>query len=74
MSSDAAVVFDKSELVKSIHEEAHARAGSADHLRKGFLRDLVNVSPPEGGDIESGLISFNHRRASSRFRPLQDDH
>jgi len=40
---DAPVVFDKPELAKSIHEEANARASSADHLRQGLLRDLGNI-------------------------------
>ena len=40
---DVAVVFDKAELSKSIHEEADAGAGGTDHLRQGLLRDLGNV-------------------------------
>jgi hypothetical protein len=40
---DAPVVFDKPEFAKSIHEEAHAGAGGADHFREGLLRDFGNV-------------------------------
>ena len=40
---DAPVIFDKPELSKSIHEEADAGAGGADHLGQGFLRNLWNV-------------------------------
>ena len=43
MNQDAAVVFDKTELAKAVHEEADARAGGANHLRQGLLRDLGNV-------------------------------
>ena len=40
MDPDAAVVFDKAELAKSIHEEADAGAGGADHPCQSFLRDF----------------------------------
>src|ERR1017187_10071717 len=40
---DAPVVYDETELAKSIHEEADAGAGGADHLRQSLLRDLGNV-------------------------------
>jgi hypothetical protein len=40
---DASVVFDKTELAKSIHEEADAGASGADHFRQGLLRDFGNV-------------------------------
>jgi hypothetical protein len=43
MNPDAAVVFDKTELAKSIHKEAHTGAGGADHLRQSFLSDPGNV-------------------------------
>src|ERR1035441_5887033 len=39
---DAAVVFDKTELAKAIHEEADAGPGGADHLCQRLLRDLGN--------------------------------
>src|ERR1022692_1826227 len=39
---DAAVVFDKAELAKAIHEEAYAGPGGADHLCQRLLRDLGN--------------------------------
>jgi hypothetical protein len=40
MNPDATVVFNKAELAKAIHEEAHARPGGADHFGQSFLRDL----------------------------------
>jgi hypothetical protein len=42
MNPDAAVVFNKAELTKAIHEEADARAGRSNHLCQSFLRDLWN--------------------------------
>jgi hypothetical protein len=39
MNPDATVVFNKAELAKAIHQEAHARPSGADHLRQSFLRD-----------------------------------
>ena len=42
MDPDAAVVFDKAELAKAIHEEADAGPGGADHLCQSFLRDGRN--------------------------------
>ena len=39
MDPDAAVVFDKAELAKVIHEEADAGPGGADHLCQSLLRD-----------------------------------
>jgi len=42
MDLDAAVVFDEAELAKSIHEEADAGPGGADHLCKSFLCDSRN--------------------------------
>ena len=42
MDPDAAVVFDKAELAKAIHEEADAGPGGADHLCQSFLRDRRN--------------------------------
>ena len=41
---DPSAVFDKPEFAKSIHEEAHAGAGGADHLRESLLRDFGNDS------------------------------
>jgi hypothetical protein len=61
MNSDSAVVFDKSELAKSIHEKAHTRAGSADHLREGFLRDFGNALFPF-----ARLAKFRHQQEYSR--------
>ena len=34
------VVANEPELPKSVHEEAYAGTGGADHLRQGFLADL----------------------------------
>jgi hypothetical protein len=42
MNPNAAVVFNKAELAKAIHEEANAGPGGADHLGQSFLRDLRN--------------------------------
>ena len=43
---DAAVVFDKAELAKSIHEEADAGPGGANHFRQRSLCDLRNQRFP----------------------------
>lgn len=48
VNSDVAViaaVFDKAELTKPIHENAHARSGGPNHLCQRFLRDLWNRCP-----------------------------
>jgi hypothetical protein len=37
MHPDSPVVFDQAQLAKAIHEEADARSGRTDHVRKGFL-------------------------------------
>jgi hypothetical protein len=42
MNPDATVVFNKAELAKTVHEEANAGAGGADHFGQSFLRDLRN--------------------------------
>jgi len=42
MNLDAAVVRNKAELAKAIHEEADPRPSGADHLRQRFLRDRRN--------------------------------
>jgi len=42
MNLNAAVVCNKAELAKAVHEKADAGPGCADHLRQGFLRDLRN--------------------------------
>jgi hypothetical protein len=42
MHLDAAVVTDKAELAKAVHEEADAGSRGADHLRQGFLRNGRN--------------------------------
>ena len=39
---DAAVVIDKAELAKAIHEEADPRSSRSNHVSKGLLRDLWN--------------------------------
>ena len=52
---DAAVVFDKAELAKSIHEEADAGPGGANHFRQRFLRDLRNQC-----FRLTGLAEFRH--------------
>jgi len=39
---DAAVVIDKAELAKPIHEEANPGSSRSDHVGKGLLRDLGN--------------------------------
>jgi Phosphohydrolase-associated domain len=49
---DAAVVVDKAELAKTIHEEADPGSGRSNHVGKGLLRDLWNfhqrfACPPE---------------------------
>src|SRR5580704_540625 len=44
MNLDAAVVLNKAEFAKAIHEEADAGPSGADHLCQGFLRDLRNQS------------------------------
>ena len=64
MNSDSAVVFDKSEFAKSIHEKAHARAGSADHLRQSFMRNPGNVLFGL-----SRLAEFSHQQQNPR-QPL----
>jgi len=38
----SAVVMDETQLPEAVHEKAHSRAGSADHLGQGFLTDLRN--------------------------------
>jgi hypothetical protein len=42
MNPDATVVFNKAEIAKTIHEEANAGPGGADHFGQSFLRDLRN--------------------------------
>ena len=42
MNLDAALVCNKAEFAKAIHEEADAGPSGADHLCQGFLRDLRN--------------------------------
>ena len=42
VDAQTAVVFDEAELAEFVHEKAHPRAGSADHLGQGFLADLGN--------------------------------
>ena len=37
---DPAVVVDEPELAKLVHEEAHPRAGRADHLGERLLADF----------------------------------
>src|ERR1700685_293689 len=37
---DAAVVIDKAELAKAIHEEADPGSSGSNHVGKGLLRDL----------------------------------
>ena len=37
---DTAVVGNKAQLAKFVHEKTHARPRRSDHLRKGFLADL----------------------------------
>lgn len=49
---DAAVVIDKAELAKAIHEEANPGSSGPNHVGKGLLRDLWNshqrfARPPE---------------------------
>jgi len=39
---DAAVVIDKAELAKAIHEETHPGSSRSDHVGKRLLRDLGN--------------------------------
>jgi len=42
MNMDTAVVLNKAELAKAIHEEADAGACGPDHIRQSFLRNLWN--------------------------------
>ena len=58
---DAPVVLDKPEIAKSIHEEAHTRAGGADHLRQGLLLDLWNILLRF-----AGLAEFRHQQQNPR--------
>ena len=65
MDPDAAVVIDKAELAKTIHEEADAGAGGADHLCQSFLRD--------GGNQVfrfSRLAKFGKEQENSRQTPF----
>lgn len=65
MDPDAAVIFDKAELAKSIHEEADAGRGSADHLCQSFLRDGRNQ-----GFRFSRFTEFGHQQENSRQAPF----
>jgi len=58
---DAAVVFNEAQLAEPVHEKAHARAGSADHLREGFLRDLGNQYV-----LLARLAEFRHQQKDAR--------
>ena len=58
---DTAVVIDKTELAKAVHEEADTRPGGADHLRECFLRDGRNE-----GFRFSWLAEFRHQQEDSR--------
>ena len=61
MDADAAVVFDKAELAKAIHEETYAGPGGANHLCQSFLRD--------GGKQLFRVIrltEFGHQQEDSR--------
>ncbi len=54
---DAAVVVDEAHFAEAIHEEADARAGSADHLGECLLGDFWNddmrvIGKPEFGHKE----------------------
>jgi hypothetical protein len=42
MNPDATVVFNEAEFAKTIHEEADAGPGGADHFGQSFLCDLRN--------------------------------
>ena len=61
MYLDAAVVTDKAELAKAIHEKADARPRGANHLRQGFLRDGRNV-----GFRFARLAKFGHQQENAR--------
>ena len=61
VNPDAAVVLNKAELAKAIHEEADAGPGGADHFRQGFLRDLRNQR-----FRFSRLAKFRHQQENSR--------
>jgi hypothetical protein len=58
---DAAVVIDKAELAKAIHEEADAGPRSADHLCQGFLRNGRDESFPF-----SRLAKLRHQQENPR--------
>jgi len=62
---DAAVVFDKTELAKAIHEEADSGPGGADHLCESFLRD-----GRDKGFRLPRLAIFGHQQKNSRQTPL----
>ena len=60
---DAPVVFDKAELAKTVHKKADARAGGADHLRQGLLRDPRNILFQFARLAEFGHQQQNPRQA-----------
>src|ERR1035441_7753703 len=55
MHLDSAVVCDKDEFAKPVHKEAYARAGGADHLSQGLLRNRRDES-----FVYTGLSKFSH--------------
>ena len=44
MDLQTAVVVNKTQFPKPVHEEADARAGGTDHFRQRLLTDLWNYS------------------------------
>ena len=55
---DSAVVINKSQPAKSVHEEAHARPCRANHLCLRLLRDGIR-SGTARGRVAPGLLSMN---------------
>ena len=58
---NAAVVIDKAEFAKAIHEEADAGPRGTDHLRQGFLRNGRDESFPF-----SRLAKLRHQQENPR--------
>ena len=61
MNPDASVIFNKTELAKSIHEEADAGPRGPNHVRQRFLRDLRNQR-----FRLTRLTEFRHQQENSR--------
>ena len=64
MNSNAAVVFDQSQLAKPVHKEADPRPRRADHLRQRLLRNLRNQHLRF-----AGLAKLRHQQQNPRPSP-----